>query len=65
MTQQEDRVKLINDFKELEMSIINMLNQYSLKSAPLVDKRWMDIAKTQIQQRFMAAVCAMDKPNGE
>lgn len=64
--QSQESISAINALKEIEIQVLEIINHYlnditGLKS----DKRWMSIAKTNIQQGFMAAVRAIARPNGD
>lgn len=61
--QTPEQIDLINKLKTLEIEAIGTLGGV----AALIknDARWMSIAKTHIQQGFMAAVRAVARPNGD
>lgn len=54
-------VELVNDNKAIEERVLRMLD--SLAEDPDTDKRWLAIAKTQIEQGFMAMNRAIFKPS--
>ena len=51
----------MNEGKDLEISCLGMLDKHLTMGA---DARWMAIARTHIQQGFMAAVRAVAKTHG-
>lgn len=70
--QNPQQIKWINFLKEREIEIVNDLEEmmsegFGFEGCPLIkaDKRWLSIAKTHIQQGFMAAVRAVARPNGD
>jgi hypothetical protein len=64
--QSPEQVGAINMFKQKEADICEALDYYLQDDQALgVDKRWLSIAKTHIQQGFMAAVRAIARPNGD
>lgn len=63
--QTETQIGCINDFKQLEIDLIKIVDMYWDQGAPEVDKRWMSVAKTHFQQGFMAAVRAVARPKGD
>lgn len=57
------RLKLVNDLKESEELVLRRLDH--LEDAPdelPMDRRWLAIARTHIQQGYMAAVRAVMQP---
>ena len=66
MNKSPEQIRVINDLKTMEVQVVKCLDSFIY--APLqcpADGRWMSIAKTHIQQGFMAAVRAVAKPNGD
>ena len=63
--QTPEQIQFINDFKQLEINCVDMFNHFYAEGAPDCDKRWMSIAKTHVQQGFMAAVRAVARPKGD
>lgn len=58
----ENEVKAINDIKGLGDVISSVISQ--MESDEMVDKRWLAIAKTDLQKGFMALVRSVAKPEG-
>lgn len=58
--QSEDNVEMVNVNKQLEEVIL--LRFDLLAQLPEIDKRWLAIARTNIEQGFMAANRAIFKP---
>ena len=50
--QSDDRVQTVNGFKQDEERILRKLDELAAGNA--VDKRWLAIGKTQLEQAFMA-----------
>lgn len=64
--QSPEQINGINTLKSIEISVVEILDKYLRdETAEKADKRWMSIAKTHIQQGFMAAVRAVARPNGD
>lgn len=70
--QSDEQIKWINYLKTKEIEIVedfdNMLSApFSFEGcAPIsADKRWLAIAKTHIQEGFMAATRAVARPKGD
>ena len=69
--QTPEQIRIINLFKEREIEIVSYIDNLLKGFAGLhpteveCDKRWMSIAKTHIQQGFMAAVRAVARPKGD
>jgi hypothetical protein len=59
-TQSEANVALVNQAKRLEEQVLRHLDRVA--DHPETDKRWAAIARTQIEQGFMAANRAVFKP---
>jgi len=59
------QIEAINLLKEAEIECVALINVYLNTNEIDIDKRWMAIAKTHIQQGFMAAVRAVARPNGD
>jgi hypothetical protein len=57
-----DEIKLINVTKENAALVGELCD--GITAMPDTDKRWTAIAKTQLQQGFMALVRAIAKPEG-
>jgi hypothetical protein len=60
-SQTDDRVALVNNAKMLEERVLRHLD--ALMADPATDKRWASIARTQIEEGFMAANRAVFKPS--
>jgi hypothetical protein len=58
--QSAEAVDLVNDNKKAEEIILRMLDD--LAAMPEVDKRWLAITRTEIEQGFMAMNRAIFKP---
>lgn len=58
--QPKSNVELVNINKELEEVVLRQLDV--LKASRLVDQRWLAVARTNIEQGFMAANRAIFKP---
>lgn len=58
--QSESNVALVNQAKRLEEQVLRHLDR--LAENPETDKRWAAIARTNIEQGFMAANRAVFKP---
>lgn len=73
----ENQHRKIKGYRELSQGEIDLMNEVKTKGADLgdmfralesphqaieVDKRWLAIAKTQLQQGFMALTRAVAKP---
>lgn len=56
------QIETINHLKTQEIEIVGFFNALINDN---VDKRWTSVAKTHIQQGFMAAVRAVARPNGD
>jgi hypothetical protein len=56
----ENEALLMNEIKDLAEKVGIMVE--SLNIAPGVDKRWVAIARTQLQQGFMALTRAIAQP---
>jgi hypothetical protein len=59
--QPDENVALVNENKVLEERVLRQLDR--LWTHPEVDRRWLAIARTHIEQGFMAANRAVFKPN--
>lgn len=58
--QSDAKVGLVNENKVAEEEILRMLDAYT--EMGFVDKRWLAIARTQMEQGFMALNRAIFKP---
>lgn len=58
--QPEDNVALVNANKLIEERVLSMLD--ALSDNPSVDKGWLAIGRTQIEQGFMAVNRSIFKP---
>lgn len=54
----EDEILLINDIKSKEKQLIEFIDSLEMD----VDRRWLAIAKTHIEQGFMALVRSIARP---
>ncbi len=62
------QIETINKLKEMEINVVECfeaMNSVSSVGKLSMDHRWLAIAKTHIQQGFMAAVRAVARPNGD
>lgn len=57
----QDEINLMNSIKQTAENVGDMIDV--LASIPGVDLRWVNIAKTHLQQGFMAATRAVAQPN--
>lgn len=55
-----DEIDAMNQLKTLESTVLAKIEQ--LATSPFNDQRWLNIAKTHIQQGFMAAVRGVARP---
>ena len=71
MKDQHKRIKGYRDLSKAEIEAMNAIKQKAeevgiimeeLESNPLLDQRWVSIAKTDLQKGFMAAVRAVAQP---
>lgn len=61
-----NQVEAINELRNMEQQIIKCIDSFIYAPLQLpADQRWMSIAKTHIQQGFMAAVRGIAKPLGD
>lgn len=58
--QPQSNVDLVNANKQLEEQVLRQLD--AMADLPSIDKRWLAIARTNIEQGFMAANRAVFKP---
>lgn len=58
--QNDEAVALVNEAKSLEEQVLRQFDK--LAQRPDVDKRWLSIARTNIEQGFMAANRAVFQP---
>jgi len=58
--QSEDNVFLVNKNKQMEESILRMLDLFATDDA--FDKRWLAVGRTHIEQGFMALNRAIFRP---
>ncbi len=70
--QTPEQIDCINNFKAIEIEVVQLIDNlmtgltYVGQTEPLaVDKRWLSIAKTNLQQGFMAAVRSVARPKGD
>ena len=56
----ENEVKAINDIKGLGEVLGSVISQ--MESDEIIDKRWLAIAKTDLQKGFMALTRSIAKP---
>lgn len=57
--QSDEVIELVNENKKLEEMVLRMLDAYADAD---VDKRWLAIARTHIEEGFMALNRAVFKP---
>lgn len=60
-SQENNRVTMVNQNKELEEQVLRVLDDLSLVQSDC-DPRWLAIARTNIEQGFMAMNRAIFKP---
>lgn len=58
--QSDDAVALVNIHKQMEERLLRMLDL--MKDLPAFDQRWLSIARTSIEQGFMAMDRAVFRP---
>lgn len=58
--QDQGAVQMVNINKEAEEAILRLMDEYA--GHPDVDKRWLAIARTNIEQGFMALNRSIFKP---
>lgn len=58
--QNEEAVKLVNENKYAEEAVLQILDELAARDD--VDKRWLAIGRTQIEQGFMAVNRAVFQP---
>jgi len=56
-----EEIALMNEVKEMSAQVGQLLER--LQANPDVDKRWLNIAKTDLQKGFMSAVRSVAKPD--
>lgn len=56
-----EEIALMNEVKEMSAQVGQLIEK--LNSTPDVDKRWLSIAKTDLQKGFMSAVRSVAKPD--
>lgn len=56
-----EEIALMNEVKEMSAQVGQLIEK--LHSTPDVDKRWLSIAKTDLQKGFMSAVRSVAKPD--
>jgi hypothetical protein len=59
--QSEENIKSVNFNKDIEETVLRLLDGYEKDLN--VDQRWLTIARTNIEQGFMAMNRAVMKPN--
>jgi len=71
----ENQHRKIKGYKDLSQENINLINKIKMKSNEIgvlinelnenieLDKRWIDIGRTDLQKGFMALVRSVAKPN--
>lgn len=60
-SQSEENVALVNSFKQAEERILRTLDECA-KEGETIDKRWLAIGRTQLEQAFMAINRAVFQP---
>lgn len=60
-SQSEENVALVNGFKQSEEYILRTLDELA-KEGDTIDKRWLAIGRTQLEQAFMAINRAVFQP---
>lgn len=58
--QSNDRVAMVNANKQMEEAVLRMLDD--VQAQPGIDQRWLAIARTDIEQGFMAFNRAIFRP---
>lgn len=61
--QTEDAVAFVNENKALEERLLRRLDRMAAKGPPAYDMRWLAIARTSIEQGFMAMNRAVFQPS--
>lgn len=56
----QDEIDTMNTIKSMAVAVGDIIS--AMEDSDVVDLRWVAIAKTQLQQGFMAAVRAVAKP---
>lgn len=59
----EKEINTVNDIKDLEREFSDLWKNIKDSSILQADPRWLAVAKTNIQQGFMALTRAVTKPN--
>lgn len=59
-TQSDENVSLVNNNKRREEKILRVLDE--MATMPDIDKRWLAIGRTQIEQGFMAVNRSVFRP---
>jgi hypothetical protein len=59
-TQSDENVSLVNKNKRREEKILRVLDE--MATMPDIDKRWLAIGRTQIEQGFMAVNRSVFRP---
>lgn len=60
--QSEENIALVNSFKQTEERILRTLDELA-KEGDTVDKRWLAIGRTSLEQAFMAINRAVFQPS--
>lgn len=61
----QDEIEFINDVKATAAAVGRIVDQMSISADVMsVDKRWLAIGKTHLQEGFMALVRSIAKPEG-
>lgn len=60
--QSEDAVTVVNGLKVIEEQVLRLLDNVTVDPRLAADRRWLAIARTNIEQGFMAAVRSIFKP---
>lgn len=58
--QSDDAVSLVNANKRIEEEVLRLLD--ALSANPEIDKRWLAVGRTQIEQGFMAVNRSIFRP---
>jgi hypothetical protein len=59
--QSDDKISIVNTNKQIEESVLRQLD--ALAAQGDIDKRWLAIGRTQIEQGFMAVNRAVFQPD--
>jgi len=58
----QDEIDMVNRIKGMSGNVGDLVNQMAASGQSAYDQRWVNIAKTHLQQGFMALTRAVTKP---